>query len=213
MTTNDDMPPVEALLFDVGGVLSRDRVEDKLADLSEVHGVSYQALLDAKDPIREAADRGAISDAEFWRRTLAAVGVAPADVDTAIEPYLAEVPGTLALARELRGRVRLAILSNDSRELSRARRDHHGLDEIFDPIIISAHVGLVKPSAAIYRYALERLQLPAERCLFIDNLSENVAAARRCGLHAVRFRGAQALRHDLRSFTLVPPGKTDDVAS
>jgi len=194
------------VLFDVGGVLSQDRVEDKLADLAAKHRVSYAELLAVKDPIRLEADLGRISDGEFWRQVLATVGVTASRADLAIEPYLAEVPGTLAEVRRLRGQVRMGILSNDSRELSRARRDRHGFDQLFDPIIISAHVGMVKPHGEIYEYAVDLLGVAAERCLFIDNLADNVAAARRCGLAALHFTTAARLATDLEAFRWLPPG-------
>ncbi|MBW2523723.1 MAG: HAD family phosphatase [Deltaproteobacteria bacterium] len=202
--------PIEALLFDVGGVLSQDRVEDKLADLARKYGVSYERLIAVKDPIRLDADLGRLSDAEFWQRTLATVGVDATEEDVDIEPYLAEVPGTLEVVRALHGRVRLGILSNDSRELSSARRRRHGFDQLFDPIIISAHIGLVKPGREIYHHALQRLGVAAERCLFVDNREDNVAAARACGLRALRFTTAARLAEDLAAFEWVAPPDDGD---
>lgn len=196
-------PAIEVVLFDVGGVLSEDRVEHKLADLAARYDVSFERLMAEKDPVRLRADLGQISDADFWREVLATVGVEATPQDVAIESYLEAVPGTLELARQLYGRVRLAILSNDSRELSQARREHHGLDALFNPILISAYIGLVKPDPRVFHHALAELQVPPAACLFIDNVTENVAAAESVGLRALRFRNATDLAAELQALGLI----------
>jgi putative hydrolase of the HAD superfamily len=58
----------------------------------------------------------------------------------------------------------------------------------FDDVISSADVGLAKPDHAIYRLAAERLGLPVEECLFIDDTERNVVAAREVGMAAIHFR-------------------------
>jgi putative hydrolase of the HAD superfamily len=51
-----------------------------------------------------------------------------------------------------------------------------------------------KPDAAIYELTLERVELPAEACVFVDDLEPNVAAAAGLGMHAVHFsETAQAI--------------------
>jgi len=58
-------------------------------------------------------------------------------------------------------------------------------------------MGLRKPGSAIYLRALDILGLPRERVLFIDDRSENAAAAEAAGMKAIRFQGASALRSEL----------------
>jgi putative hydrolase of the HAD superfamily len=63
----------------------------------------------------------------------------------------------------------------------------------------SAFVGLRKPDPAIYALTLERLDLPAEACVFIDDLEPNIVAARECGLHAVHFRDTEQTIDEVRT--------------
>lgn len=56
------------------------------------------------------------------------------------------------------------------------------LEALMDPVVISGEVGLRKPDAAIYDYALARLGLPADRVLFIDDAEPNLVGARARGL-------------------------------
>lgn len=66
--------------------------------------------------------------------------------------------------------------------------------------MISGLVGLAKPDPAIYHLAAERIGLPEMACFFIDDLAENVEAARSVGMQAHHFRGDHAGLHaDLRA--------------
>ncbi|HEX9891700.1 MAG TPA: HAD family phosphatase [Actinomycetota bacterium] len=56
------------------------------------------------------------------------------------------------------------------------------LEELFDTVVISGQVGLRKPLADIYRLAADRLSLPPEACLFVDDFPPNVEAAQALGM-------------------------------
>lgn len=70
--------------------------------------------------------------------------------------------------------------------------------DLFETIVVSGEEKLAKPDAAIFRLALQRLGLPAERVLFVDDLASNVAGARQIGLLGHQFRSALALAADLK---------------
>jgi putative hydrolase of the HAD superfamily len=62
------------------------------------------------------------------------------------------------------------------------------IDEIFDVVVDSAFVGTRKPEPRIYEITLERLGVPAQAALLIDDVEPNCAAARELGMRAVWFR-------------------------
>ena len=77
--------------------------------------------------------------------------------------------------------VRFALLTNNVREWEPLWRAMLPVDEIFETVVDSAFVGLRKPDPAIYALVLERLGLPAEACVFVDDVDVNVEAARELG--------------------------------
>jgi putative hydrolase of the HAD superfamily len=83
---------------------------------------------------------------------------------------------------------RLALLTNNVVEWEPRWRPKWPIDELFETVVDSGFVGIRKPDPAIFALTLERLGLPAEECVFIDDLEPNVVAAREVGLHAVHFR-------------------------
>lgn len=59
---------------------------------------------------------------------------------------------------------------------------HPEFKELFDDIVISSEVGMVKPNRGIYLLSLERIQSKAEESLFIDDRKENVDSAIELGM-------------------------------
>ena len=58
--------------------------------------------------------------------------------------------------------------------------------ERFDGWVLSFEEKLIKPQEQIYRILLERYQLDAKECLFLDDLQSNVEAARKIGMQALQ---------------------------
>lgn len=61
---------------------------------------------------------------------------------------------------------------------------------VFDAIVRSDEVGLRKPDPEIYLLTAERLQVPPQACVFVDDLLQNVEGARAVGMHAFVHRSA-----------------------
>ena len=101
----------------------------------------------------------------------------------------------IALMRELKASgLKMAMLTNNVREWEPLWRSMLPVDEIFEEIVDSAFVGCRKPEARIYELTLERIGMPAEACLFIDDLQPNIEGAETAGMSAVHFReNAQAI--------------------
>jgi len=67
----------------------------------------------------------------------------------------------------------------------------------FDDFVLSYRVGVMKPDPGIYREAVARAAARPEECVFIDDVEENVAGARREGIDAFRFESSEQLRWEL----------------
>jgi putative hydrolase of the HAD superfamily len=64
--------------------------------------------------------------------------------------------------------------------------ERDGWEMLFDAVVISGEVGLRKPDPAIYALAAERLDLPPEQIVFVDDLRPNVRAAAATGMVGVQ---------------------------
>ena len=93
----------------------------------------------------------------------------------------------------------MAMLTNNVREWEAMWRAKLPVDEIFETVVDSAFVGCRKPEPRIYEITLERLGLPAEACLFIDDILVNIEAARALGFSAVHFRDNEQAIAEIRA--------------
>jgi putative hydrolase of the HAD superfamily len=78
---------------------------------------------------------------------------------------------------------------------------------VFDFMVISAEVGVAKPDPAIYRLALERLGVPAEAAVFVDDMPRNLEAAAAVGMRPVLFNGTIRTIEAVRGMIEVGPGR------
>ena len=91
------------------------------------------------------------------------------------------------------------ILSNMSREMYRELYALHEFFQHADGQIISAHIGTIKPLAAIYEALLSTYSLNRDECLFIDDLEENIAAAQRVGIDGIVCKDSTQVRTEVLS--------------
>ncbi len=71
--------------------------------------------------------------------------------------------------------------------------------DIFDEIVISSQVGMVKPNADIFLYTLEKINILPEEALFIDDSQSNVTAAEQLGIHGYLYTNYDSFVNFLES--------------
>jgi putative hydrolase of the HAD superfamily len=110
-------------------------------------------------------------------------------------------PGMVDLVREVRAMgIRTVLLSNSWGE----GYPEDLLLELFDTVVISGRIGLRKPDPAIFEHTLQQVGLPAQRCVFFDDMLVNVEAARGVGLHAYQHTDADSTRAALAGLGVKP---------
>jgi putative hydrolase of the HAD superfamily len=199
---------VEAIVSDFGGVLttpllrSFERVQDEINVPAESLGKALQsAAAERGDNPLFQLERGEMAEADFL--DLLSVHLEPLvghrpHLHRFREVYFDALDPNeqmIDLMRELKaGGLKMALLTNNVKEWEPLWRSMLPVDEIFEEIVDSAFVGCRKPEARIYELTLERIGMPAEACLFVDDLQPNIEGAEAAGMSAVHFRdNAQAI--------------------
>ena len=195
---------LRAVIFDYGMVLSGSPDPKAHAELVRIAGLPAERL----DPLywadRLDFDAGTVTGHEFWRKIAREAGL---NLDeTAIDElahwdarmWMTVNEGMLRWQQELKAQgVRTAIISNLGDTVHKAMAHEFKWLSQFDLLVWSYQLRLVKPDAAIYRYALEKLGVRPEEALFIDDKQANVDAATRMGMKGVVFSTVERLRADL----------------
>ena len=110
------------------------------------------------------------------------------------------VTETFTLLKELRAtnNYKLIAVSNwDRWSFAQQKAKFPEVFELFDDLIISGEIGLIKPHPAIFNHVLEKHGLLKEECLFIDDQLENIEAAERLAIPSVHFTNAYDLHDQL----------------
>jgi putative hydrolase of the HAD superfamily len=92
-----------------------------------------------------------------------------------------------------------AILSNMGPEILRYMRQEFGWLAHFNHHTWSCELGIAKPDPAIYIHTCEKLGVAPEEAIFLDDKTENIAAAAGVGLNAIQFQSIGQLRRDLEA--------------
>ncbi|MER5397438.1 HAD family phosphatase [Streptomyces sp. NPDC002599] len=101
----------------------------------------------------------------------------------------------LALLGDLRAAGRpVALVSNS---FGTGTYDGVDLSAVADAVVISAEVGIRKPSRRIYAIACERLGIDPEAAVMIDDLQQNLDGAARIGIGGVLHTSAADTRRQL----------------
>ncbi|GAB4508399.1 MAG: HAD family phosphatase [Anaerolineae bacterium] len=148
------------------------------------------------------AQRGEIAITAYWQDVAERLSLSPEQTQQLAHDFYSGDTldaDMLAYIRELRATGhQTALLSNDSVEL-RPKLERLNLLSLFDAVMISAEVGVMKPDAAAYTAVLAAVGRPAPETVFVDDRMENVEGARAVGMLAVHYTKGTNLRHAITS--------------
>jgi putative hydrolase of the HAD superfamily len=196
----------EVLLFDLGNVLVEFSGIRDLKPLLRVPRSESEILQRwIACQTTKAFETGQITEAEFVERFTREweVAVPPDSFLAAYRDWTRGFfPGAEALLNSLRGRFRLACLSN-SNATHWARNEEIGILAHFDPALSSHRLGCHKPSAEIYERTISAVGVPADRIAFFDDSAANVRAATEVGMRAYQVVGFGELCRQLRALGIL----------
>jgi putative hydrolase of the HAD superfamily len=182
------------LLIDWGGVLTTNLFASFHAYCLSVE-IDPQLLMGRfrEDPqARElliALEKGEIDEPAFEQRFAALLGVEPEGlIDGLFTGVAPDLEMLDAVRRAHAAGVRTGLVSNS---WGIHRYPHELFDELFDGVVISGELGIRKPSRRMYELGAERAGVPAERCVYVDDLPFNLTPAEQLGMATVHHTSAE----------------------
>jgi 2-haloacid dehalogenase len=200
-------PDIEAVVFDIGGVLldwdPRHLYRKLFADSDEMAAFLGEVCTPRW---HRAHDLGA--DTEQSCRELAAAHPGLAEEIMAWshrseEMIAGQIDDGVDVLAELKARgVRCLALSNMEADKFALRQSRYPFFRYFDGCMISGIERVAKPDRRIFEILLSRYDLQPAATVFIDDAGANVAVARDLGLVAIHYSAGSQLREDLRRLGL-----------
>jgi glucose-1-phosphatase len=197
----------KAIIFDLGKVLVHFDFKQAYQRLEPLcpHAATEIPRVLATTGIAQRFETGLITSAEFVSeisRTL--------DVDVTYDEFCdmfscifqhTLVPDSLV--EDLAARYRLVLLSNTNAIHFEWIRARYPILRHFHEMVLSYEVKAMKPQPAIYEAAVAKAGCRPEECFYTDDIAEFVEAARRIGIDAVQFTGAEQLQAELKARGIV----------
>lgn len=196
---------IQNIIFDVGKVLVEwepERVMRRLGmDAPTVEAVA-DATVRTKD--WDEADRGACAPEELLARFIEKAPEYEKEIRSFWEhigmaiyqyDYVKEWMRTL----KEQG-YHLYILSNYGARTYEHTKEKLSFLADVDGALFSFQVKQIKPEPEIYHTLLERYNLNAEECVFLDDREENIKAAEACGICGIRFTSYEQAKQSLREY-------------
>jgi len=198
---------ISALFLDVGGVLLTNGWDRSMRErAAETFKIDYAEMDERHHLTFDTYEEGKLSLDEYLRRV-----VFYRDRPFSGEEFKAFMfgqsqpyPKMIELVREFkrsRG-VKVAVVSNEGRELTVHRIQKFGLTEFVDFFIVSCFVHFRKPDADIYRIALDIAQVSPKRVVYIEDRFMFVEVAQSLGIRGIHHRDYDLTRAALASLGL-----------
>ena len=198
---------ITALFLDIGGVLltngwdhlarKRAATNFKLewAEMEDRHGLNFATYEEGKLTLEEYLSRTVFYEERPFTRDQ-------------FREFMFEqsraFPEMIELICKLKIKygLKIAVVSNEGRELNTYRISKFKLDELVDFFVSSCFVHLRKPDADIFRLALDLAQVPTEQILYIENTLMFAQIAEDLGIRSILHTDYPSTCAQLASFGL-----------
>ena len=198
---------VQAIVFDMGNVLLEWNVDKILAYFEEEfdrRAYLHQAIFESG--LWEKQDTGEMSQNQVYQLLLEELDSSYySSLKSIIFDWYQVVDvyyDMQAYGQTLKAQgYQVYVLSNTSAVYADLRRAGYlPLNDHLDGCLLSYQEGVIKPDPAIFRIFLDRYQVQAEDCVFLDDMAANVQAAKDLGFAGIQVRSEGQAIQDLRNF-------------
>ncbi len=195
------MSEIKCIIFDWGGVLIDNPTEDFATECSKRIGVNVRDLIKSYSNYADQFERGFLTESELWQKMGERLNIKIPNSNSlwldCFKKIYSPREEVIELAKKLRnGGYKIALLSNTE---TPAMNYFYQLQyNFFDNSVFSCAEGYIKPESQIYHILLKKINISANRVLFIDDKKVNIQSAQNIGMKAILFNNFKQLVNELR---------------
>lgn len=195
---------IQAVIWDIGGVLARTVDRQPRYQLAARFGKTYEQLegLVWGGERGHMAQTGEIPAEDQWRWAAVQLSLPESQAEALRQEFFSgDVMDDelVEYIRQLRSRYKTGIISNamsDTRSLAFGK---WGFKDVFDSLVFSAQAGVMKPDPRIFQLSLHELDVAPQAAVFIDDFIDNVRGAEGVGMHGIHFRSPDQVKVELEA--------------
>jgi putative hydrolase of the HAD superfamily len=181
---------INAVIFDCFGVL--------VASARNILHQEYPQSLQEMDNIEHESDYGMISRSEVNQALSKITGLSPETLEKKYWSSSVRNEKAIDWVRDLKksGKYKMGMLSNIGGGWINDFLPVTLQKELFDEVILSSDVGMIKPEIAVYLMMAKRLGVKPDECVMIDDKPINIDGAVDAGMQGVVFRSLTLAQDD-----------------
>ncbi len=192
---------IKTLLFDYAGVITPTRDNYTFAQkYHERFHMESKELMDKTYLNWDKALVGEISDKQFWSDVGKGLNIDPEEIKQMITDTFPMEPRLIELIEKIKDRYTIAMVSNQVEDWLEKAIDDNNLRDKFQFFINSYHVGAKKPSSKIFLEALKQTNSKPEETIFVDDVAENIAAAKALGIIGIQYDTYEQFLNELQEY-------------
>lgn len=157
-----------------------------------------ELVAELKEKYDAPSDIGAISEEEFFAGIAPSVGLSGKEVRLEWIKASKIDKNLIEYIKKLKLKYKIAICSNTAPRIFRETLQTNGIEDLFDVVVSSSEVGMVKPNPDIYWHTLKELDVEPEEALFIDDRESNLEGARAVGIRTLLYKNFEQFITDLK---------------
>lgn len=189
----DEKKPITTFIFDCFGVIC----DPFLMGWYKYNSAQHDFVDERLHEVLKNFDLGKFSEEDILDHFLTYKGVDlnKSELQEAIDSYLKFDTQLLDVIKQLKAAGHKIVLLSNANHTFFDRKIYPTFPEfknIFDEIVISSQVGMVKPESEIFLYTLEKTNTRPEEALFIDDSESNVVAAVKLGMNGYLYTNRDA---------------------
>lgn len=194
---------ISTIYFDLGGVVFDFRPDKRLQKMATISGISEETLQAElfDSGFSDDCDAGVYSAQAMYLSACNRLSWTPSYQEFQHLWVGAFVPdvSVIALARILSASYKVGLLTNNPPILREVLTEIHAdMERIFNPILFSGELRMMKPDVAIFHKAVEMAKCPADEILFIDDSTKHIQGAQQVGMKAIHFATTSSLVEELQ---------------
>ncbi len=139
-------------------------------------------------------DLGEIEQEDFLKSLSKFSNVAEKEIVQHYDNTDVVADSVIELIEKLKKNYKIGLLSNAPSKYLRGILNKHCHNDLFDVVVISSEVRLIKPSAEAFHHILNKLKSKPEETVFVDDNIDNVQAAEKLGIIGIHFENGQQLK-------------------
>lgn len=181
---------IKAVIFDCFGVL----VESSYRRFFDGYLSDKPEIVRKINLLSEQSARANITIDDFYHQVSELTGISESEIRNHLSYHPPNIELLNHIRDELKPSYKIGLLSNVSSD----RLDELFTDDqvkLFDGIVLSYAVKMIKPEREIYLLAASRLGVLPSECVFIDDVERYATGAKSAGMQAIVYRDFMDYHH------------------